>query len=636
MKRIVVNELDPFCPVCRFLDEVADRSRPPILRRNSLSLLAFCAAALNRYILDSEDFSPHLGLANTDGLEVISGDGVGKTDRLSSREWRPWLGSETTGLVLPLYQPVNASCSQGVILSPQKIDFEMVQGWISKCQAGHSHCSRSIPDPGVHPQRLLDCLTRKVVQTLGPAKYAALSYVWGSPQATSSSDVKYKVGETLWKLPQTIEDAITVTKSLNLRYLWVDRLCIPQDDKANFHLELKSMALIFESAQLTIIAGHGNGANDGLPGVGSLARSEQTYVQVGIHGFVYFDTPLEAVMKESKYITRAWTYQEERSSIRRLYFTGRQVYYECSESQSCESVAGMDKLHWLMRRRMYFRNGNLSERDQLSTAWEHISEVSKRDLTYDSDALNAVLGLLEKPSGASNVAKKQQIYGIPIPKSLSDDVFLAQLLWNVQGTGQRRRDFPSWSWMGWTRSETWPPLKYAENECSSLDFQFEMENGSSLLRLTDLDQISTILPHDMPQVLHVTARTCEVQLLETKQAYSEHVHVFLRSNGEPEVQNMRTNLCSEGLQRLFQLSHVPAGILALHFAPLHPPLSYAHPPSSYAHPPSSYARVLVIAAVNGIDKPYERVGRMLIAKDEGKDEGWFESLPWEVRTVRVQ
>jgi hypothetical protein len=31
-------------------------------------------------------------------------------------------------------------------------------------------------------------------------------------------------------LPRTISDTITVCKELGIRYLWVDRLCIRQDD----------------------------------------------------------------------------------------------------------------------------------------------------------------------------------------------------------------------------------------------------------------------------------------------------------------------------------------------------------------------------------------------------------------------
>lgn len=81
--------------------------------------------------------------------------------------------------------------------------------------------------------------------------YVALSYVWGPP----SGD---------W--PQTILDALEVTKRLGEQYRWVDRLCINQTNLEEKHFLISKMDAIYEDAEFTIVAAVGD-ARIGLPGV---------------------------------------------------------------------------------------------------------------------------------------------------------------------------------------------------------------------------------------------------------------------------------------------------------------------------------------------------------------------------------
>jgi hypothetical protein len=59
------------------------------------------------------------------------------------------------------------------------------------------------------------------------------------------------------ELPRTVRDAITVTRSLEYGYLWVDSLCIIQDDKQDQDLQIGMMDEIYSNATLTIAAGSG-------------------------------------------------------------------------------------------------------------------------------------------------------------------------------------------------------------------------------------------------------------------------------------------------------------------------------------------------------------------------------------------
>jgi hypothetical protein len=75
-------------------------------------------------------------------------------------------------------------------------------------------------------------------------------------------------------LPQTIKDAITACKKLQIRNLWVDRLCILQDEEPNTRdLHLNAMGEIYGNSYSTLVAMAGNDAEYGLPGVDSIKQS---------------------------------------------------------------------------------------------------------------------------------------------------------------------------------------------------------------------------------------------------------------------------------------------------------------------------------------------------------------------------
>lgn len=88
--------------------------------------------------------------------------------------------------------------------------------------------------------------------------YIALSYCWGStnPAVTTRHNLKERVKEIPFSdLPRTVHDAITVTRRLGIRFLWVDVLCIAQDsiNGEDWVHESSRMADIYGNAYLTIV-----------------------------------------------------------------------------------------------------------------------------------------------------------------------------------------------------------------------------------------------------------------------------------------------------------------------------------------------------------------------------------------------
>ena len=172
-----------------------------------------------------------------------------------------------------------------------QIDWGMVRNWLNICRIQHgSACDESkmmeyqIKDPAkeIPYFRLIDVVDNCIIPAPRGAKYVALSYVWGRIDPTKilrSLLSNYKDleqpgvllrRENLDRMPITIQDAMQAVRELKLRYLWVDSLCIIQDDAAPGGSKMSSiskMDIVYGAAYLTIWAATGSDANAGLPGL---------------------------------------------------------------------------------------------------------------------------------------------------------------------------------------------------------------------------------------------------------------------------------------------------------------------------------------------------------------------------------
>ncbi|KAJ0421268.1 heterokaryon incompatibility protein-domain-containing protein [Aspergillus carlsbadensis] len=101
------------------------------------------------------------------------------------------------------------------------------------------------------------------------ARYAALSYCWGSP-AEARSQLKTTQDTlnahlnkiALPSLPQTVWDAVMVCRELEIQFLWVDALCIIQGDAEDWERESMEMANVYSNAFITIGALQGDSCNN--------------------------------------------------------------------------------------------------------------------------------------------------------------------------------------------------------------------------------------------------------------------------------------------------------------------------------------------------------------------------------------
>jgi hypothetical protein len=157
--------------------------------------------------------------------------------------------------------------------------------------------------------RFIDCQTRQVVAANIDDVYVALSYVWGN----NREDCIIAPLTVPEPAPAVIEDAMVVVVALGLRFLWVDRYCISQEDESDKRAQIPHMDATYKNAHLTIVAAAGKDSEHGLPGVQS--RSRNPHVVEKIEGRTLFTVPGDPC-----HLVRNRPGWEERGRTRKLFY----------------------------------------------------------------------------------------------------------------------------------------------------------------------------------------------------------------------------------------------------------------------------------------------------------------------------
>ncbi|KAF2121636.1 heterokaryon incompatibility protein-domain-containing protein [Lophiotrema nucula] len=362
--------------------------------------------------------------------------------------------------------------------------------------------------------------------------YVALSYCWGKSWhfvCTRENHGVLSLSGALASvpLPNTIQDAIAVTNAMQIRYLWVDALCITQDDVDMLQSQIPHMDSIYGSAALTIIAASGDNANSGLPGVQVGSR----YVIADILRFKSLNLMLcppdfdNIGVQQSTWRSRAWTMQEELFSARKLYFTPDRMVWSCeraywSEHESREPSSRSKCV--AIAPRVDSNEPRLPESTSTNdydfdTYRGLVEAFSVRQMGSPSDSLNAFAGI-ERYLFASG--GHQVVWGHPqmwFTRSLqwemnyeTDEHHEMHRLSSSDGSTHLVQ-FPSWSWSAWGR-KTEPntvywigvpsdedhikdhePLLYFY-ECSKNGWKRRLDEQSDRQRNTHRDSQRTILP----------------------------------------------------------------------------------------------------------------------------------------------
>jgi hypothetical protein len=330
---------------------------------------------------------------------------------------------------------------------------------------------------------LVDIERMCITEAPSNCEYFALSYVWGREpflMLTKENESHLREGYRLLDedLPQVFRDAMEVTRIFGASYLWIDALCIVQNDESRKREQLLQMDGIFEFASLTIISADGVNVRSSLTGLlpGTRQHHQSLPVLWEIGGLRFSPMPpsldQDVTSEGQLWHTRGWTYQESMLSKRVLIFTSRQIYYICNLA-SCSEDSYFDPglinsgrregVSAIKNHPMYcgLDRHSLNARTQfrLTQHWfayaYMIEDYSQRQFTYGSDVLKALVGILKAMTDPS---VEKYICGLPAS-------FIEwSLHWQPTGPVERREkasfghSFPSWSWIGWKGAVKMPHL----------------------------------------------------------------------------------------------------------------------------------------------------------------------------------
>lgn len=314
----------------------------------------------------------------------------------------------------------------------------LLHRWIDTCQRDHkSTCAyvghRVVDTDFSSPARLVYCGAKglRLVDAaelprdqdgFGPT-YTALSYRWGSP-ASLHTTIKANLAASMQglsfdDLPLTFQHAIRVTRAIGVIYIWIDALCIVQDDEADKDREISRMDLIYSTSICMISASCSRDTHSGIfharpPAQAHLHPFTLTTTQVKGGGSLsvtiqpYLADWGNAITDGSIY-SRGWCFQERQLSKRIIYFTETRLLWECRFSVASEGypeMIGTEEAKALFAPNMPSRITMECLGDPTLLPWDPrrsrpwiedwcrvVETYSGRDLTYPSDRLLALAGL---------------------------------------------------------------------------------------------------------------------------------------------------------------------------------------------------------------------------------------------------
>jgi hypothetical protein len=288
--------------------------------------------------------------------------------------------------------------------SDSDLAFRRLEKWLDGCICRHPLCGPPPLDSPL-PTRVIDVWGVDnsfvaLVETAGQrGRYIALSHCWGkSPRliTTKSTLEVYKDGISISALPKTFGDAVTITKKLGVKYLWIDSLCIIQDDPSDWEREASTMGHVYRDSYVTISAASCTDSHDGcFPS----RRTRDSYVSVATRSLGY-DVPRSSSYSLNGYLTgppgpgqlsflrafeewlpgsaathlmpqytnigafgkrldpladehlstRAWTLQERLLSPRIIHYARDQIYFECESGIRSEDGFLLTETYFSMRR----------------------------------------------------------------------------------------------------------------------------------------------------------------------------------------------------------------------------------------------------------------------------------------------
>ncbi|KAL9105774.1 MAG: hypothetical protein Q9227_009122 [Pyrenula ochraceoflavens] len=273
----------------------------------------------------------------------------------------------------------------------------------------------------------------------------------------------FKKGIKISDLPQNFQDAIKVTRTLGFHYIWIDSLCILQDEINNdWRREASLMHKVYACSTLTIAATSASNSHCGLFSKRSPASTNPPVIRLCKEGFqtqrwrVIDNAMWTKEVDDAPLTQRGWVLQERLLSRRVIHFGRNQILWECRSSEATEVLQGgllpgrnpmksrVKELDSGSFARAYFDQQDRPEkRLWLAALWAHVIErYSGARLTRPRDKLIALSGIAAKL--AENHSLDSEMYVAGLWREGMEHL----LIWQTAGqpSGGWNHRAPSWSW----------------------------------------------------------------------------------------------------------------------------------------------------------------------------------------------
>ncbi|KAF9775276.1 hypothetical protein IL306_006643 [Fusarium sp. DS 682] len=464
-----------------------------------------------------------------------------------------------------------------------------IQKRIEECEISHNCWD---PNNLRTPKRLLEVSNDKLIlrTDILEQKYATLSHCWGTANSATVKLLKSTCsrfshdGIALSDLSLTFRDAADVCKRLRIQYIWIDSLCIIQDDAQDWLQESTQMAGIYANAYIGLFAGHAKDGNgrlysdrynpDMFSKIDTLSvkddKDQERAMHIqrrhliahdltfnfklfpDLHWYEYRQLP---TTKEPLY-QRGWVFQELHLSPRAILFNSQELTWVCNQDAQCECGETTKNI---FATKYFFTDvpktadypgavkGDLFYKHGMRN-WAHlIHRYSQLGLTFEKDRLPALSGMAKAFSTMSSTEMKDDVYLAGIWKSMLPEALLWKAVDGPPSGPVRRCRFrkpviergpPTWSWMCCDFTVNWENRFFdsdylvevddAQVELSSIDRAGEVAKGHIVLRAVHIEEVAMVYPNDP------SFRTNEYHLRDD----------FMRKSDTEELVSLKDKDCS--------------------------------------------------------------------------------------------
>lgn len=332
--------------------------------------------------------------------------------------------------------------------------------WLEACESDHVDCR---PKTTCLPTRLIDVgfesgssprLVYSNELKTKPVRYAALSYCWGDKvpiRTMRATESKLQKAVPYSGLPSTFQDAVDIARALHIPFLWIDALCIVQDNPEDWEREAARMQHVYSGSTLTIAASGAQDTSEGffaheaprfrsasvpaeriLLRVDSFANRKPMIIQIRDQGGLH--EGMSPILQ-----TRGWTLQETVLSSRVVQCVQSELYWRCS--CGCLTESGLSLSATTHTSCNTPALGLTKIQDSYKLWWRLMEDYSGRAFTFRKDRLPAIAGLINNFESATF---DEPCLGMWV-RTLHED--LAWMRVETLEIVDDELNFPSWTWL---------------------------------------------------------------------------------------------------------------------------------------------------------------------------------------------